>query len=184
MIGVGDRIKRYREHAQMSVETLADKSGVSERVIEAVESGTVYPALGVLVRLARALGQRLGTFTDDQFTPDPVVVRAGAEKAGDVSHKANVAEGYCYFPLGIGKSDRRMEPFRIEIAADTVAPLSSHEGEEFIVVIDGAVELSYGGEIRTLQTGDSAYYNSVVPHAVNAADGHSAKIYAVVCLPF
>jgi DNA-binding XRE family transcriptional regulator len=106
----------------MSVETLADKSGVSERVIEAVESGTVYPALGVAGSAGRALGQRLGPFTDDQFTPDPVCRAGRCRKGGGCSHKANVAEGYCYFPLGIGKSDRRMEPFRLEIAPDTVAP--------------------------------------------------------------
>lgn len=183
-IGVGERIRRYREHAQMDVGALADKAGVSERVVEAIESGAVYPALGVLVRLARALGQRLGTFTDDQFSPDPIVVRADAGKAGDVSHKANVADGFRYVPLGVGKSDRHMEPFRVEIAAEAEPPLASHEGEEFIVVLDGAVELSYGGEARMLRAGDSAYYNSVVPHAVKAAEGRPASIYAVVCLPF
>jgi len=168
----------------MTVDTLAEKSGVSAGVIAAVEAGEVYPALGILVKLSRALGQRLGTFMDDQYHSDPVIVRAEARTGERTSHKAGVSEGFSYFPLGRGKPDRHMEPFYIDIAADAKAHYSSHEGEEFIVVISGEVELAYGSETQLLKPGDSAYYNSVVQHRVKAANGQPAKIYAVVFMPF
>jgi quercetin dioxygenase-like cupin family protein len=98
-------------------------------------------------------------------------------------HKACTAGGVCFFPLGRGKTDRHMDPFHIEIAADASAPLSSHEGEEFIVVVSGEVELVYGGAAQVLRPGDSAYYNSVVQHAVKASGGQAAAIYAVVFMP-
>ncbi len=72
----------------------------------------------------------------------------------------------------------------IEIAGDAEAQPSSHEGEEFIVVVSGEVELAYGGETRVLKPGDSAYYNSVVRHLVKAANGQPATIYAAVFMPF
>ena len=181
---VAERVRTYRERLQMTVETLAEKSGVSAGVIEAVEAREVYPALGVLVKLSRALGQRLGTFMDDQYTPDPVIVRAGARTGEKVPHKACSSGGFSYFPLGRGKTDRHMEPFYIEIAADAEAQPSSHEGEEFIVVVSGEVELVYGVDTQTLKPGDSAYYNSVVQHLVKATKGQSATIYAFVFMPF
>ena len=73
---VGKRIRSYRENLDMSVWDLAQKSGIDEKVINSIEKGEVLPALGVLTKLSRALGQRLGTFMDDQFKPDPIVTRA------------------------------------------------------------------------------------------------------------
>ncbi|HNX35567.1 MAG TPA: XRE family transcriptional regulator [Kiritimatiellia bacterium] len=181
---VAERVRSFRERLQMTVEVLAEKSGVSAGVVAAIEAGEVYPALGVMVKLSRALGQRLGTFMDDQYQPDPVIVRADARAGERTSHKAGASDGFCYFPLGRGKTDRHMEPFYIEIAADAKALVSSHEGEEFIVVVSGEVELEYGGAVQILKPGDSAYYNSVVQHLVKPANGQPAKIYAVVYMPF
>jgi transcriptional regulator with XRE-family HTH domain len=181
---LGERIASYRNRLEMSVETFAEKSGVSPSVIRAIESGEVYPALGILVRLSRALGQRLGTFMDDQYSPDPIVVRAESRKEDKTSHIDSNAAGFHYFPLGQGKVDRHIDPFYVEIAGDSQANISSHEGEEFIVVIDGEVELSYGEEKTILKAGDSAYYNSVVKHRVAAAGGKPAKIYAAIFMPY
>jgi quercetin dioxygenase-like cupin family protein len=181
---VAERVRTYRERLELSVDALAEKSGVGAGVIAAVEAGEVYPALGVLVKLSRALGQRLGTFMDDQYKPDPVIVCAGERAGEQVSHKVGACDGFRYFPLGRGKTDRHMEPFYIEIAGNAEAQPSSHEGEEFIVVVSGEVELAYGGETRLLKPGDSAYYNSVVQHLVKAANGQPAAIYAAVFMPF
>lgn len=181
---LGERIASYRNRLEMSVESLAEKSGVSASVILAVEAGDVYPALGILVRLSRALGQRLGTFMDDQFSPDPIVVRADSRTQDIVSHRESTAAGFKYFPLGRGKVDRHIDPFYIEIDANSEALVSSHEGEEFIVVIDGEIELRYGEETTILKAGDSAYYNSVVKHRVAAFGGKPARIYAAIFMPY
>lgn len=181
---LAERVRTYRERLEMTVDVLSEKSGVNAEVIKAVEAGEVYPALGVLVKLSRALGQRLGTFMDDQYKPDPVIVRTNERAGEQTSHKAGTAGGFSYFPLGRGKTDRHMEPFFIEIAGGAEAHFSSHEGEEFIVVVSGEVELHYGDETHVLAAGDSAYYNSVVQHLVKAANGQPASIYAAVFMPF
>lgn len=181
---VGSRIRTYREKLDMSVYDLATKSGIDEKLVNAIEKGEVLPALGVLTKLSRALGQRLGTFMDDQYTPDPIVVRAN-ERTEDVkSHQESTAAGFKYFPLGRGKVDRHFDPFYIEIAADSEAFVSSHEGEELIIVVSGEIELTYGGETTILRPGDSAYYNSVVKHRVAAAGGKAATIYAAIFMPY
>ena len=77
-----------------------------------------------------------------------------------------------------------MEPFIINIEpADTEnLLLSSHEGEEFIYVLEGKVNIKYGINEYVLEAGDSIYYDSIVEHLVYATE--SSKILAVVYAPF
>ena len=84
---VGKRVKTFREKLKMSLADLAEKSGVSVAVIASIEEGEVLPALGVLTKLSRALGQRLGTFMDDQFKPDPIITRADQLSSVKVAHE-------------------------------------------------------------------------------------------------
>ena len=58
--------------------------------------------------------------------------------------------------------------------------MSSHEGEEFIVVVSGRVELIYGRETHVLNSDDGIYYNSVVSHHVGCIGDEKASIYAVL----
>ena len=181
---VGSRIRMYRERLDMSVYDLAQKSGIDEKVINAIEKGQVLPALGVLTKLSRALGQRLGTFMDDQFKPDPIITRAKDLEAEKVAQEGTNELGYSSHSLAIGKPDRHMDPFRIEFAADGVDEVSSHEGEELIICLAGEVELTYGNDKSILKPGDTAYYNSVVKHGLRAMGGKPASIYGVVFMPF
>lgn len=179
---VGSRIRSYRERLDMSIYDLSCKTGIDEKTINNIEKGLVHPALGVLTKISRALGQRLGTFTDDQYKPDPIVTRAAdLEKKG----KNDVNElGYSSFSLAVGKPDRHMDPFKIDFEANGVDELSSHEGEELIICISGEVELTYGQTKQVLNPGDSAYYNSVVKHGLRALGGKPASIYGIVFMPF
>lgn len=181
---VGRRIRMFREKLDMSVYDLAQKSGIDEKVVNAIEKGEVLPALGVLTKLSRALGQRLGTFMDDQFKPDPIITRAQDVTAAKIAGEGKNELGYSSHSLALGKPDRHMDPFRIEFAPDGVETMSSHEGEELIICISGEVELAYGREKIVLRPGDTAYYNSVVSHGLRALGGEAASIYGIVFMPF
>ena len=79
-----------------------------------------------------------------------------------------------------------MEPFVIDIHPNGQQEyqLSAHEGEEFIYVMEGEVEIAYGKETYILKQGDSIFYDSIVKHHVHGSAGKSAKILAVVYIPF
>ena len=179
----GERVRMYRERLDMSIYDLSQKSGISEDVINSIEKGEVLPALGVLTKLSRALGQRLGTFMDDQFKPDPIITRAGELDAVKVAHSGKTEAGYSYYSLAVGKPDRHMDPFRVEFAPDAKPMQSSHEGEELIICISGEVELTYGPDKTILKAGDTAYYNSCVNHGLRAIGGKPASIYGIVFIP-
>ena len=66
---------------------------------------------------------------------------------------------------------------------ETNYELSSHEGEEFIHVMEGTVEIAYGKKHHVIEAGDSIYYDSIVPHHVHGFQGQAAKILAVVYTP-
>ena len=180
---LGMRIGNYRERLKLSQEELAKNAGIDLELLRGIESDDKCPAINVMVKLSRSLGQRLGTFMDDQVVDDPLIVPNDERSEEGSSHKCQVSGHYRYFPLGKGKSDRHMEPFFIVIEPSEEKVLSSHEGEEFIIVNSGEVELIYGNETHLLRQGDTMYYNSLVPHYLGAKDG-VAEIFATIYMPF
>ncbi len=180
---VGKRIVDYRQRANLTMEDLAKQTGLEIDFLKAVEESDLYPSLGPLIKIARSLGVRLGTFLDDHVSEDPLIVRLDERQRQLTTHRGEQAPAeVAFYPLGLGKSDRRMEPFFVELmpASGRNKALSSHEGEEFIVVVSGQVELIYGHETHILNPGDSIYYNSVVPHHLGCIGDEKASIYAVL----
>ena len=179
---VGKRVKKYREHLGLTQEQLAVNSSLDLTFIKDVEDGIIYPPIGSMIKLSRALGQRLGTFMDDQYVADPIIVRYSERKEETANSRDGAKGHYHYYPLGKGKSDRHMEPLFIRIEEDEEKAMSTHEGEEFMVVVHGKIIVRYGKEEYILERGDSVYYNSVVSHFIGAIDG-PAEILAVLYSP-
>jgi transcriptional regulator with XRE-family HTH domain len=154
---LGTRIRTYRERLGLTPEDLAKNAGLDLQLLMNIEENKAYPAIGVLVKLSRALGQRLGTFMDDQFIEDPLIVRANERKDETPELRGAGPDHARYYALGKGKTDRHMDPFYIEFNGAGEKQLSSHEGEEFIIVVSGKVELIYGKRTFALGPGDSMY---------------------------
>jgi len=184
---IGWKLQAVRESRGLSMEQLADRADLKTAVIGQIESGALIPSLGPLIRIARALGVRLGTFLDDQENVGPVVVRVGEQrKVMHVSDKKDPGSADLdFFSLAANKAGRHMEPFLIDIypsSAREITP-SNHEGEEFIYVFSGEVEITYGKDTFRLSAGDSIYYDSIVVHSVHCAGDRPAQILAVVYAP-
>ena len=187
---IGSKIKGIRESKNLTIEEIAESSGLSVEQISSIENDQNLPSLGPLIKIARALGVRLGTFMDDNDALGPVVCRAeDRERDSSISFSNGATDARKhmeYHPLAQQKAGRHMEPFIIDInpSEQQEFKLSAHEGEEFIYVMDGEVEIEYGKEKYMLKEGDSIFYDSIVKHHVHGAPGKSAKILAVVYIPF
>jgi transcriptional regulator with XRE-family HTH domain len=187
---VGSKIKGLRETKNLSIEEIAERSGLTVEQITSIENDQNLPSLGPLIKIARALGVRLGTFMDDNDALGPVVCRAAdREKDSSISFSNGATDARKhmeYHPLAQQKAGRNMEPFVIDINPEDAPEfqLSAHEGEEFIYVMEGEIEIVYGKETYNLKEGDSIFYDSIVNHHVHGAPGKSAKILAVVYIPF
>jgi transcriptional regulator with XRE-family HTH domain len=182
---IGGKISTLRESLGLSVEELSERCDCDASVITGLEAGDLAPSLAPLIKITRALGVRLGTLLDDDTELGPVVTRAGAAeeaarlKSLETSSDAGVLD---FFSLASSKASRHMEPFLIDVMPGTEEhhALSSHEGEEFIYVLDGTLEVEYGKATHALGVGDSIYYDSIVPHQVRAHGDSPARILAVV----
>lgn len=185
---VGQKIKAVREAKQISISDVVERTGLAQEQIERIEGNVDIPSLAPLIKIARALGVRLGTFLDDQDEIGAVVCRKEEHTGKTISFSNNAVSARThmqYHSLSASKADRHMEPFIIEVEEtdETTYELSSHEGEEFIYVMDGTVEISYGKKTYVIEAGDSIYYDSIVPHHVHGFKGQAAKILAVVYTP-
>jgi len=186
---VGSKIKGIRESKNIALEEMAERSGLSIEQIVSIENDQFLPSLGPLIKIARALGVRLGTFLDDNDALGPVVCRAAEREDSSISFSNDAAEARKnmeYHSLAKQKAGRHMEPFIIDInpSEEKEFKLSAHEGEEFIYVMSGEVEIAYGKDTYILREGDSIFYDSIVKHHVHGAAGQAAKILAVVYIPF
>ena len=185
---VGEKIKSLRETKEISIAEMAERTGLAEEQINRIENNVDIPSLAPLIKIARALGVRLGTFLDDQDEMGAVICRKQEETDSTISFSNNAMDARThmkYQALAKSKSDRHMEPFIVDIEAtnDTDFTLSSHEGEEFIYVMDGIVEVCHGKKNHIIKAGDTIYYDSIVPHHVHGYEGQAAKILAVVYTP-
>ncbi len=187
---IGGKIKSIRESRNLSIDEIAERSGMNKEQIERIEDNVEIPSLAPLIKIARVLGVRLGTFLDDQTELGPVISRKKDYKEKNTirfTENATVTRKHMeYHSLSQDKAGRHMEPFLIDIDPSGKADftLSSHEGEEFIFVLEGAIEVSYGKEKYILEEGDSIYYDSIVAHHVHARNGEHARILGVVYTPF
>jgi transcriptional regulator with XRE-family HTH domain len=185
---IGEKITQIREMRKVSIQELSERSGMDITLVQKIEQGKNVPSLAPLIKIARALGVRLGTFLDDSDSYGPVVVRSGDHQKGVrfTSQASEDRQHLNFFSLASDKAGRNMEPFIVDIipGQQSDSMLSSHEGEEFIYVLEGEVEINYGKEIYKLAKGDSIYLDSIVLHNVHTGNEQSARILAVVYAPF
>lgn len=186
-VSVGSKIRSLRESKMMEVEVLAERSQLSLEQIKSIEDNGPLPGLAPLIKIARVLGVRLGTFLDDSKGMGAVISRHEDNKDSVrfSNHGAGGHDNMAYHSLSEGKENRHLEPFVIDIlpSDNEVYALSSHEGEEFIFVLEGEVEINYGKQTYLLKKGDSIYYDSIVKHHVHGFNSQKAEILAVVYTP-
>jgi transcriptional regulator with XRE-family HTH domain len=185
-IRVGEKIKRLRETKGLSLKEVGDLSGFSAALLSQMENHLVSPSLGTIIKLAKAFGVKVGDFFGETEGEPFTIVRKDERKT--VSRFAStdgVKYGYSYESLGFDKKDRHMEPFIITLEPATVktsktSKTSVHEGEEFIFVLEGEMEVILGSHTDILYPGDSIYYNSNIPHRIQCHEDRITKILAVL----
>jgi transcriptional regulator with XRE-family HTH domain len=170
------RIAALRKQHGLSVTALAAAADVSPGFISQVERGQALPSIATLVRIAAALGVRVGELFD---TPAPV---------GRILRRAE-RTGYAYPNSGLRdeviSSDH---DGRLEVLVAYVAPGGGTGGEpyvhgaatEFVLVLDGRIELWIGDEVHHLEKGDTLTFPGTMPHGyLNRWDEPAELLWAM-----
>jgi transcriptional regulator with XRE-family HTH domain len=173
-------IKKFRQYKKMSLEKLAQLSGLTKGYVCKIENSDKAPPLSTLGKIANALDTDISILlADESEVPENLslcIVRKDERK--EVVSRGTLY-GYHYDALAHKKIGKNMEPYIIEPAFREKA-VFSHDGEEFMFVLEGRHEFVYDGKKYILEEGDSIYFDSIVPHSGRSLGRKKAKVLAVM----
>jgi quercetin dioxygenase-like cupin family protein len=180
--GLGMRLKKAREDRGLSIFDVYLRTNIDVDTLSQIEEGDLIPPLGTVIKLAKGLDLKMGYFISGEEGKAYTIVRRGNRKVTsryDPSKEKH--HGYGYQSLAPHKTDRRMDPFLVTLEPSTTeGERSTHDGQEFIFVLHGKMEVRLGEKIHILEPGDSIYYDSTVPHLVKCRGKEPTYILAVL----
>jgi len=177
---IGARIRVLRKEKGLSIENLAEMTGFDADLLARIENREVYPQLGAAIKLSRALAAALGRVLSGGGDQPYVITRVSDRKVVSRSTSADGQQDvYAYIGLAPQVQGRKMEPLIVQLTDQSEREISRHQGEEFIFVLSGVVLLEIDEQRYELEPGDSAYYQSNIPHWLGAQKGEGT-ILAVI----
>lgn len=173
----GEKIRAFRQAREWSQEDLAQRTGQSADFIAEVEADAVVPPVSFLLELARALKVDPGTFLEKR------------EKAviGDRRAQAFVTrtQSYSYETLTPGAENEHLRAFMITIEPRQAhkAVAYKHEGQEFIYVMEGDLEVTLGEKRHYLKPHESIGFHSDIPHKLKSRSDETTRCLVVLYTP-
>jgi transcriptional regulator with XRE-family HTH domain len=178
-VDVGERLRTLRRFRRCTLQTVAERSGLSESFLSQVERGRSNASIGSLKRIADALGVSMADLFEPDGLPGPRVLRRDERPAlqfGILGRKLLLTPR----PL------HHLEVFagELEVSGSTgPEPYAHGDSEELFVVVSGTVRLELGGEEFELEPGDSIDYRSSIPHRVVNTGQELAEVLWIISPP-
>jgi len=181
ILKVGESVKEIREKKGLSLKDIFQRTGLQPEFLMDVEKGKISPPLGAIIKLAKALEMKMGYFISGAENLPYTVVRKNDRKLiSRYDSKKSQTYGYEFISLAPHKKDRHMEPFLVTLEPSNIEERSTHDGQEFIFVLEGTMEVRLGEKTHLLEPGDAIYYDSTVSHLVKCHGRDKVKILAVL----
>jgi transcriptional regulator with XRE-family HTH domain len=146
---LGEKIKRIRDEKGLTLADIAKKTGFDEELLKNIEDEKFHPPLSVIIKLSKALD----VMTSSLFSEGKKkysIIKLQNHKL--ISRKAK--KYYKYFTLSEEVEERHMDSFIVKLYPHNETELTTHEGEEFIYVLDGEVKLVIEDKVEILKIGD------------------------------
>jgi transcriptional regulator with XRE-family HTH domain len=170
MIDLPHRLRALRRQQTLSLEQLAQRTGLTKSYLSKLERGLSEPSISTVLRLAEAYGLGVSELvgTDD----------AAQEEA---LQRRGLGSEYHYESLAGRRKVKAMEPFVVHPPRDfpDATAVFPHPGEEFLLVLKGAIEVHVGERQFRLETGDSVYFDSELPHRMRTVSRAMAEVLVV-----
>lgn len=174
---VGKNLRRLRTERGLSLERLAQASGVSRAMLGQVELGQSAPTINVLWKIARAVDVPFSALITSTQATGAKVLRASAAKRlmssdGSFSSRA-------LFPYD---EPRRVEFYELRLAPKGVEKAEAHAAgtTENLVVAKGSISVEAGGTLHELGAGDAILFEADVPHVYRNTGAGEAVVYLVM----
>ncbi|MEU7313980.1 XRE family transcriptional regulator [Streptomyces sp. NPDC007083] len=165
------RMRLLRRRSGLSLEASARRAGLSPAHLSRLETGKRQPSLPLLLTLARVYGTTVGELLGETTTAADAIVRGEETPTVD-------AGGWHYRQAG--QAGRAMQALQVHVPRGPQRDLVRvHPGEEWIHVRRGALRLTLGQVTETLAAGDSAHFDSLTPHRLEAVSADGADLLFV-----
>lgn len=182
---LGRRVLELRLARGFTQDRLAAETGFTKGYLSKIENSKVIPPIGTLVKIAQVLqtdiSDLLGTESSVERNNGICIVRSWERES---ILRGGSSFGYDYMALANKKHRKHMEPFIMVFPSNVNKDVRfEHEGEEFLFVLEGEIEFSvmYDGKPRlwVLSPGDSAYFDSSIPHRGRSLKAESRALVVV-----
>ena len=184
---IGEKISSLRKKMGLSVPDLAEESGLSKIVISQIESNAVSPTVAALLRIAKSLDKELNYFFQEysENIKYEIVRKSERKKVQRKRASGKQTMSYSYQSLSYRKANKHMQPFLVEFDIDVEeeVELLTHDGEEFLFLLEGELELYTDKEVIVLKEGDSIYFESSLPHGFKGRGNVKPKAVVTLYLP-
>jgi transcriptional regulator with XRE-family HTH domain len=172
------RLKQLRRQRRWSLETLAGNTGLTKSYLSKVERGISVPSISVAIKLAKELAINVEELFSDNVSESEIAVTRSSERT---SFGTSNNEKPSVQSIASGAAAKKMLPFVLYPASDFEASaFKEHEGEEFLFVHSGTVEVAFPTGTYELAAGDSLYFNSLAPHKIRSIGSTQAEVLVVV----
>ncbi len=169
--GLGEAIRARRRALGLTLVDVAGRAGLSHPFLSQVERGQARPSMRSLTALATAL----------RTTAQALLALPESEPVSVVRHE--VPQPVVDSPGGTVRSlvrgERSMLPLEFTGAPDTFQDYFAHEGEEFLYVVHGTIEVDVEGDLSVLAAGDSLYYEGGLRHRWRRAVAGPTRVVLV-----
>jgi transcriptional regulator with XRE-family HTH domain len=165
---IGQRIRALRKAKGIKLAELARESRISKALLSKIENAKVSSPISTYSNIASALGAHFSDLVQDEHKVGCLVIRKDQRKL--VSRK-RTAYGYRFESLGDGWSNKKFNPFLLTYLPqpkDAPPPNFTFEGEEFIFLLEGKLEVFYDRERHRLEPGDCIFLDASIPHGGRA----------------
>jgi transcriptional regulator with XRE-family HTH domain len=157
---LGSKIRALRQRLKRTLDETATAAGISKPFLSQVERGLASPSITSLKGIAGALGVTMQYFVDTP-SEERSVCRSDQLRFFSFADSANL-----FARLTNSTGGRQLESILVRMPpGQRRSEVTTHAGEEFLYLIAGEMELTLEGKTFVLQAGDSAHYESTVPHA-------------------
>lgn len=172
---IGKNIRKIAADKGVTTEYLMDAMGYDTVTFDRILKDEQAPGASELLKLSALLGIEMSSLLYGDQQKSTKSVKTSWDERVRVDRKGSLN----YESLAPGFSGKMIQPFVVEIFKDDTPEVSQHSGEEFHYVIKGTAQITVGEDVYILEEGDTVYFDSSIPHSLNAITERSQVLSAI-----
>lgn len=182
ILKLGERIKTLRVEKGLSLQDLAQKSGISAAGIHKIESNGIIPTITTMMKIADALGKKVSYFIEEEREDkDVVFVPAGRRQTIFTFKKGLDLQGVSAKKYGDFIMTAAYSV--VEVGASSGKKPMNHRGEELVYCLQGKMEFRVKDRTYVLNQGDSLHFRTNQEHSWKNIGNVQARLIWVLAVP-